>query len=76
MINILSILFLLTVSGCAARSSYNIIDVTDEQFIEDKDGNRCHEAQMIIDVDQIIYFYSNCPIRRIVKPKPHVLPKP
>jgi hypothetical protein len=60
-------------SGCAA-STYNVIDITDNQWIEDPDGNLCVEKQMIIEVDRIVYFYENCPIRRVVRPKPHILP--
>lgn len=69
-------IFSVLLSGCAMRSTYNVIDITDDQWIEDKDGNRCIEGQMLIEPDRIIYYYKNCPFSRIVKPKQHPLPKP
>lgn len=56
--------------------SYNLLEMGDEQWFEDAHGNRCVENQMIITPKVIIYFYANCPLRRVVKPKPHVLPDP
>lgn len=74
----LIILFLLSITstiGCAA-STYNIIDITDDQYIENAQGNRCIEKEMIITPDAITYLYENCLIRRVVKPHPHILPIP
>lgn len=61
--------------GCAA-STYNLLDITDNQWIENAEGVRCVEKQMLITPDSIVYLYENCPIRRVVTPKPHIIPKP
>jgi len=71
-----ALLCLIVLSGCAISGTYNVIDITDDQWIEDAQGNRCIEKQMIINEDYITYFYEKCPIRRIVRPKVHILPKP
>lgn len=65
-------------SGCAITNynPNNIIDITDDQWLEDFRGNRCLDKEMLITPDSIIYLYSNCPVRRVVKPKVHPLPKP
>lgn len=66
----------LLLAGCASRSTYNIIDMTEDQWITNEKGERCIEKQMIITPDTINYYYGNCAITRIVKPKVHPLPKP
>lgn len=73
---VLKLLPFLFLAGCAAQSSYNIIDITDDQWIENANGNRCVEKEMIIYPDTITYLYPGCGIRRVVKPKIHPLPKP
>lgn len=54
----------------------NIIDITDEQYLENSHGERCKEAEMLITPDEIRYFYPDCGVTRVVKPKPHIIPKP
>lgn len=72
----LLVLLFLALPGCASHAIYNIIDITDEQHLEDAHGNLCQEKQMIITVDSIVYYYPDCGVTRVVKPKPHILPKP
>jgi hypothetical protein len=54
----------------------NIVDVTDDQRLEDTHGNVCRAEEMLIYPDRIEYYYPECGVRRIVRIKPHILPKP
>lgn len=74
----LALAFLVTFSGCAVTNynPNNIIDITDEQYLEDGHGNRCLEREMIITPDSIRYSYPGCSVTRVVKTKPHILPTP
>lgn len=69
---------ILVLSGCAITNfnPNNIIDITDEQWLENDKGERCIEREMLITPNEIRYSYPACGITRIVKPKPHILPKP
>lgn len=69
-------LLILLALGCSATHTYNVVDMTDDQYIEDAHGNRCIDKEMIITVDSIVYLYPECGIRRVVKPRPHILPTP
>ena len=74
----ITILSVFLFSGCAMYSTTptNIIDVTDESWLEDSHGKKCREHQMLITPDTIRYSYPDCGITKIVKTKPHILPKP
>lgn len=54
----------------------HIVDLTDEQWIEDRFGGRCKNEEMLIYPDRIEYFYADCAVRRIVKTRIRLLPKP
>lgn len=68
----------LMLAGCAITNNNpnNIIDITDEQWLENDKGERCIEREMLITPTELRYSYPGCGITRIVKPKPHILPKP
>lgn len=66
----------LSLTGCVSQMGYNIIDITDDQWLVDNKGNRCIEKEMIVTPDAITYYYESCAVTRIVRPKPHILPKP
>lgn len=69
---------LILLSGCAITSynPTNIIDITDEQWLEDGHGEVCKESEMLIYPDHLEYYYPGCSIKRVVKVKPHLIPTP
>jgi len=68
----------LILSGCTIKqyNPNNIVDITDEQYLEDSKGQKCLEREMLITPTEIRYFYPDCNVTRVVKPRPHIIPKP
>ena len=71
------LLALLICTGCSVvnNNPTNIVDITDYQEIQMADGTICQSKEMLIYSDRIEYYYPDCSIRRVVRVKPHILPK-